>query len=113
MAPGGRPRPQEDRRQLDLATPVALVDDKRTAATGTGFVVDAARGLVVTNRHISTVSPTVYQVRFNDGSFAPARCVYYDVAQIAVLKFDPNETTYELTAVELGSAETLGSATPC
>jgi serine protease Do len=98
---------------IDLATPVALVDDKRTAATGTGFVVDAARGLVVTNRHISTVSPTVYQVRFNDGSFAPARCVYYDVAQdFAVLKVDPNETTYELTAVELGSAETLRVGDP-
>jgi S1-C subfamily serine protease len=98
---------------IDLATPVALVDDKRTAATGTGFVVDAARGLVVTNRHISTVSPTVYQVRFNDGSFAPARCVYYDVAQdFAVLKVDPNETTYELTAVKLGSAETLRVGDP-
>ena len=98
---------------IDLATPVALVDDKRTAATGTGFVVDAARGLVVTNRHISTVSPTVYQVRFNDGSFAPARCVYYDVAQdLAVLKGDPNETTSERTAVELGSAETLRVGDP-
>ena len=93
---------------IDLATPVALVDDKRTAATGTGFVVDAARGLVVTNRHISTVSPTVYQVRFNDGSFAPARCVYYDVAQdFAVLKVDASETTYNLTQVELGTAESL------
>lgn len=98
---------------IDLATPVALVDDKRTAATGTGFVVDAERGLVVTNRHISTVSPTVYQVRFNDGSFAPARCVYYDVAQdFAVLKVDPNETTYKLTAVELGSAESLRVGDP-
>ena len=98
---------------IDLATPVALVDDKRTAATGTGFVVDAARGLVVTNRHISTVSPTVYQVRFNDGSFAPARCVYYDVAQdFAVLKVDPSETTYNLTAVELGPAESLRVGDP-
>lgn len=98
---------------IDLATPVALVDDKRTAATGTGFVVDAERGLVVTNRHISTVSPTVYQVRFNDGSFAPARCVYYDVAQdFAVLKVDPEETTYKLTAVELGSAESLRVGDP-
>lgn len=87
---------------------MAVVDDKRTAATGTGFVVDAARGLIVTNRHISTVSPTVYQVRFNDGSFAPAHCVYYDVAQdFAILKVDPKETTYNLTAVELGTAESL------
>lgn len=98
---------------IDLASPVALVDDKRTAATGTGFVVDAERGLVVTNRHISTVSPTVYQVRFNDGSFAPARCVYYDVAQdFAVLKVDPGETTYNLTAVELGTAESLRVGDP-
>jgi len=98
---------------IDLATPVSLVDDKRTAATGTGFVVDAAAGLVVTNRHISTVSPTAYQVRFNDGSFAPARCVYYDVAQdFAVLKVDPGETTYNLTAVELGTAESLRVGDP-
>jgi len=39
--------------------------------------------------------------------------VYYDVAQdFAVLKVDPNETTYELTAVELGSAETLRVGDP-
>lgn len=98
---------------IDLATPVALVDDKRTAATGTGFVVDAEQGLIVTNRHISTVSPTIYQVRFNDGSFAPAHCVYYDVAQdFAVLKVDPRETTYNLTAVELGTAESLRVGDP-
>lgn len=98
---------------IDLATPVALVDDKRTAATGTGFVVDAAKGLLVTNRHISTVSPTIYQVRFNDGSFAPAHCVYYDVAQdFAILKVDPKETTYNLTAVELGTAESLRVGDP-
>lgn len=74
---------------IDEARPVALTDDKRGAAQGTGFVVDADAGLVVTNRHISTVSPAIYRLRFFDGSVAPARVLYYDVSQdFAILKFN-------------------------
>jgi S1-C subfamily serine protease len=52
---------------IDEARPVALTDDKRGAGQGTGFVVDAERGLVVTNRHISTVSPVRERERGREG----------------------------------------------
>mgnify|MGYP002629121596 CR=1 FL=1 len=61
---GASPWPPEQVRALkrtvvsiDEARPVALTDDKPGAGQGTGFVVDADKGIVVTNRHISTVSP--------------------------------------------------------
>ena len=57
---------------------------------GTGFVVDKASGLIVTNAHVSGVANVAsYFVTFHNGKQTEARLVYYDLWQdFAILQFD-------------------------
>ena len=42
-------------------------------ATGSGFVVDAAKGIIATNAHVAGATVGGWEVLFFDGSTAPVR----------------------------------------
>jgi serine protease Do len=71
-----------------LETP--FIEDEQGAWTGSGFVVDAKRGWVVTNAHVSSHSPAHLSVTFRGGKALNATPIYVDpYLDLAVLQFDP------------------------
>ncbi|HKK92108.1 MAG TPA: trypsin-like peptidase domain-containing protein [Longimicrobiales bacterium] len=77
---------------------------RRTAGYGSGFVVDGAQGIVITNEHVVRGAERV-QVTLPDGNDYPAEVVGADaVTDVAVLRVDTDEP---LPAVPLGTSEGL------
>ena len=56
----------------------------------TGFVVDAERGYIMTNRHVAGPGPLVADAIFANNEEVPLTVVYYDpVHDFALFSFDP------------------------
>ncbi|MEK1851283.1 MAG: DegQ family serine endoprotease [Phyllobacterium sp.] len=69
---------------------------------GSGFVVDAEQGIVVTNNHVIADADEI-EVNFNDGSKLKAELVGKDTkTDLAVLKVDPKK--HKLVAVKFGDS---------
>jgi S1-C subfamily serine protease len=65
----------------------AFGDDEAGVFSGTGFIVDADRGWIVTNRHVVGESPSEVQVARRDAPFQDATKLYVDpFMDIAVLE---------------------------
>lgn len=72
---------------------------------GSGFVVDAAKGLIVTNNHVIADADDI-EVNFSDGSKLRAELVGTDTkTDIALLKVDPAAKT--LKAVKFGDSNKM------
>lgn len=76
--------------------------------TGTGFIVDAERGIIATNRHVVGTSPGQIKIVFEDGSTAQARQWFYDVwHDFAFIKLEPDPERPPLKALRLGDSFAL------
>jgi len=72
---------------------------------GSGFVIDAEQGIVITNNHVIADADTI-EVNFSDGSSMPAELVGADPqTDIAVLRVDASAR--ELTAVDFGDSDNI------
>jgi S1-C subfamily serine protease len=79
-------------------------------AKGTGFVIDAAAGLVLTNNHVIDGATSVTVTSVTSGQSYPARILGYDVTNdIAVLQL---RGATGLTAVTTGDSSHLRVGTP-
>ena len=68
----------------------AFNEDESGASSGTGFVVDAARGWILTNAHVAGHSPSDLAVKWADGKESTATAIYVDPhVDAAVLAVDP------------------------
>ncbi|MFU0503181.1 DegQ family serine endoprotease [Pseudaminobacter sp. NGMCC 1.201702] len=75
---------------------------QKVQSLGSGFVVDAEKGIVVTNNHVIADADEI-EVNFSDGSKLKAELVGTDSkTDIAVLKIDPKAK--KLTAVKFGDS---------
>jgi serine protease Do len=78
---------------------------QRVQSLGSGFVVDAEKGIVITNNHVIADADEI-EVNFSDGSKLQAELVGTDTkTDIAVLKVDP--TLKKLTAVKFGDSNNM------
>lgn len=69
--------------------------DVACASEATGFVVDAERGLIITNRHVVGAGPFTGYVVFDNHEEADAYPVYRDpVHDFGILRFDPKTIKY-------------------
>lgn len=76
---------------------------RKVQSLGSGFVIDAEKGFVVTNNHVIADADEI-EVNFNDGSKLKAELVGKDLkTDIAVLKVDPK--AHKLKAVAFGNSE--------
>lgn len=92
---------------------IALETETRGTAHGTGFIVDAADGIIATNQHVVGVGPSTNEVTFYNGEIADARIIYTDpVNDMAFLKVDSKTLTAPLTQVILSSAIDLSPGEP-
>jgi serine protease Do len=75
---------------------------EQISSLGSGFVIDAEEGIVVTNNHVIADADEI-KVNFNDGTALDATIVGRDTkTDIAVLKVDPKK--YNMKAVPLGDS---------
>ncbi|MGB3388796.1 MAG: DegQ family serine endoprotease [Pseudaminobacter sp.] len=78
---------------------------QKVQSLGSGFVVDAEKGIVVTNNHVIADADEI-EVNFSDGSKLKAELVGTDTkTDIAVLKVDPK--LKKLTAVKFGDSSEM------
>jgi serine protease Do len=78
---------------------------QKVQSLGSGFVVDAEQGIVVTNNHVIADADDI-EVNFSDGVTLKATLVGTDTkTDIAVLKVDPKG--HKLTAVKFGDSNTM------
>ena len=72
---------------------VGLHNDDAVPWAGTGFVLDWDKGLVLTNKHVSGISPCITQeITFSSGETLSVRTVYvHPWHDYAFLKFDPSQ----------------------
>ncbi len=78
---------------------------QKVQSLGSGFVVDAEQGIVVTNNHVIADADEI-EINFSDGSKLKAELVGTDTkTDIAVLKVDPK--LKKLTAVKFGNSDQI------
>ncbi len=78
---------------------------RRVQSLGSGFVLDAEQGIVVTNNHVIADADEI-EVNFSDGSKLEAELVGVDTkTDLAVLKVDP--TKKKLKAVSFGDSDSI------
>ena len=76
---------------------------RKVQSLGSGFIIDAAEGIIVTNNHVIADADEV-EVNLQDGKKLKAEVVGKDPkTDLAVLKVDPKK--YPLTAVKFGDSE--------
>ena len=72
-----------------------------TSSQATGFVVDAERGLILTNRHVVTPGPVIAEAVFRNNEEVALTPVYRDpVHDFGFFRYDPAELRY-IEPVEL------------
>jgi serine protease Do len=78
-------------------------NSRKVQSLGSGFVVDAAEGIIVTNNHVIADADDI-EVNFSDGKKLKATLVGKDAkTDLAVLKVNPAK--YQLTAVKFGDSD--------
>ena len=80
---------------LRVSTPRAFDDLTPGTATATGFVVDAVRGLILTNRHVVTPGPVVAEAVFQNNEEVAVQAVYRDpVHDFGIFRYDPADVRF-------------------
>ncbi|CZT44030.1 related to C.jejuni serine protease [Rhynchosporium secalis] len=77
--------------------------EKAVSSEATGFVVDAERGFILTNRHVSGPNPFWGRCIFKNHEEVDAHVIFYDpVHDFGILGFDPKAIKYmHLSAISL------------
>ncbi len=79
--------------------------NQKVQSLGSGFVVDAERGLIVTNNHVIADADSI-EVNFSDGATLTAKLKGTDTkTDIALLEVDPKAK--KLTAVKFGDSDKM------
>ena len=89
---------------VETMSEIVFETESKGTSFATGFIVDAERGIIATNRHVTGSSPSYVKINFYDGSFTEAKGLYYDPTHdFGFYKIDPAEVQFELQAVQLGA----------
>lgn len=85
--------------------PVAIGEEERVSTTATGFIVDKARGILLTNRHVRHIGPCRSEAVLYDKSIVPLEPIYVDpIHDFGFFKF---ETREDLGEIELCPQEAI------
>ncbi len=89
---------------LDLAYDRAFANESQGTSTATGFVVDAERGLILTNRHVVGLGPLSAHASFQNRERVAVVPVYRDpVHDFGLMRYDPEALQHTPPALELRS----------
>ena len=88
--------------QIRATIPVPFDGDRKGSGLGAGFVVDAARGWIMTNAHVVGRSPARVEVAFYGEEFAEATKIYVDpFLDLAIVRVTDRETLKGIEAPKL------------
>lgn len=74
------------------STDTPFIEDNYQPASGSGFLIDKANGLIVTNAHVASYSPSLNRVNFKYSDPIKSKQVYIDPEiDLAFLKIDPKD----------------------
>src|SRR3954452_16980005 len=75
---------------IEIDATRAFDTEWNTSAQATGFVVDAERGLILTNRHVVTPGPVTSKATFLNHEEVELRAVYRDpIHDFGIYRYDP------------------------
>lgn len=78
--------------QIRTTVRVPFGDDDKGSSRGAGFVVDAARGWVMTNAHVVSRLPSRVEISYKDRPCADAKKVYVDpLLDVAIVEIKREE----------------------
>lgn len=77
---------------------------------GTGFIIDAKKGIIVTNAHVAGIDQvSTYEVTYFDGRQSKAKLLYVDPHHdFAFLRVDPSSLPADLPHIEVNPKVILG-----
>ncbi len=80
---------------INLSRLRAYDDDEQTSTTATGFVVDAERGLLLTNRHVIGAGPVRATATFQNQERVDLIPVYRDpIHDFGIFRYDPEKLRF-------------------
>ena len=97
---------------LRVCSPLTFETEGAGCSVATGFVVDAARGLILTNRHVHHQGPVTAEAIFLNNEEVPVQQLYSDpIHDFGFFKFDPaaikhmdlTELSLDPTGAEVGA----------
>ena len=71
------------------STDTPFIEDTYNPSSGSGFLIDKANGIIITNAHVGSYSPALNRVNFKYSNPVQSKQVYID-ADLALLKIDPS-----------------------
>ena len=93
---------------VETSSEVVFEAESKGTSFATGFIVDAERGIIATNRHVTGSSPSYVKINFYDGSFTEAEVLYYDPTHdFGFYRINSAEVQFELQAVGMNSWRSL------
>ncbi|MCP4873641.1 MAG: hypothetical protein GY898_33560 [Proteobacteria bacterium] len=93
--------------QLKYARPRPFETEGAGTGQATGFVVDAERGIILTNHHVVTNGPVVAEAVFQDHEEVALQAIYRDpVHDFGFFQFDPEDVQFmDVIELELAPEE--------
>ena len=74
------------------STNTPFIEDSYSPSAGSGFLIDKTNGLIVTNAHVASYSPSLNRVNFKYSDPIKSKQVYIDPEiDLAFLKIDPKD----------------------
>jgi len=93
---------------IETASEIVFGIESKGISFATGFIIEAERGIIATNQHVTGSSPSYVKINFHDGSFTQARLLYYDPTHdFGFYQIDPQTVLFDIKAVSLGSWRNL------
>ena len=75
--------------KIDTSTDVPFIEDGYYSS-GTGFLVDREKGFILTNKHVSSQSPSIIDIYFKDQDYIDGSIAYVDpIFDMAIVTIDP------------------------
>ncbi|MDN4501293.1 PDZ domain-containing protein [Alteromonadaceae bacterium BrNp21-10] len=86
-------------------------DSYNNSSEGTGFVIDAEQGLILTNKHIVESGPVVAYAEFANKKQIELIAIYRDpVHDFGLFKYDPKDLEdFDLSAIPLATTAAIGT----
>ena len=78
--------------KISNSTDTPFIEDNYSPSSGSGFLIDKTNGLIVTNAHVASYSPSLNRVNFKYSDPIKSKQVYIDPEiDLAFLKIDPKD----------------------
>ena len=84
------------------STDTPFIEDNYNPSSGSGFLIDKANGIIVTNAHVASYSPALNRLNFKYSNSVQSKQVYIDAdIDLALLKIDPASIPKEAVEAKL------------